>query len=216
MARKTNTTKKTTNKKAARNTATKKTTTTQKTSQGRASNTRTNNNRTSTADSSTRSTAWNQGSFENLFKDNPFQDTFFKAFPQNNGNFDFDQIKDQMAKLGLLQNYEDAAQASKENVDAAIRSSQVMAKAAEEMGKAIYSFTQSSMELSVQASQAALNVRTLQDLVDVQSEYARNSMDHMISGSSKISDMAVKVANEVMEPINQRMNEAVEKINKVA
>ena len=153
-----------------------------------------------------------------MFKDaNFFKDAnIFSSLSQNSGNFDFDQIKEQMTKLGMMKNYEDATKISKENVDAAIRSSQVMAKAAEELGKAIYSFTQSSVELSVQASQAALNVRTLQDLVDVQSEYARTSMDHMISGTSKLSDLAVKVANEVMEPINQRMNEAMEKINNAA
>jgi hypothetical protein len=35
-----------------------------------------------------------------------------------------------------------------------------------------------------------------------------------VAGTSKISDMAVKVANEAMEPISQRVNEAVEKVTK--
>lgn len=140
----------------------------------------------------------------------------FKNFPQAPAGFNFDQVKEQMDRIGLLRGYGDAAQVNKDNVEAAIRSSQVIAKAAEELGKAIYGFTQSSMELGVQAGQAALNVKTLKDLVDVQSEYARNSMDHLISGTSKISDMAVKIANEVMEPISQRVNEAVEKIGRAA
>lgn len=196
-------------KKAAKNTATKNKATQQKKG-AKKSNTRTSSSSTNSA----KSNAWNTNSFDTLFKDTLFKDNFFKSFPQASPGID--QLKEQMGKLGVLKGYEDAAQVSKENVDAAIRSSQVLAKAAEELGKAIYSFTQSSVELGVQASQAALNVRTLQDLVDVQSEYARNSMDHMIAGTSKISDMAVKVANEVMEPINQRMNEAIDKLNKAA
>jgi len=143
-------------------------------------------------------------------------ESLFNAFPQAPAGFGFDEAKEQLCKLGLLKGCEDAAQVGKENVEAAIKSGQILAKAAEEMGKAIYGFTQASVEMGVQASKAMMGVKTLKDLMDVQSEYAKNSLDHLISGTSKISDMAVKVANEAMEPISQRVNEAIEKIGKAA
>ncbi len=166
--------------------------------------------RSSSNQSTSRNPLWNTSAIEETYK------KMYQNFPQNASNISVNSIQDKVAQLTSPQNFAQASQFNKENMDAALRSTQVLAKATEELGKAIYSFTQSSMELSVQASQAALNIRTLQDLVDVQSEYARNSMDHLISGTSKISDMAVKVANEVMEPFNQRINDSIEKVSKAA
>ena len=129
---------------------------------------------------------------------------------------DMGAAKEQMEKSGtqLFHGYEDMAQLNKENMEAAVKSSQILAKAAEQMGKAIAGFTQSSLELSAQAGQAMLGAKTLRDFVELQSEYAKNSFDHVVAGTAKISDMAVKVANEAIEPISQRVNEAVEKVSK--
>lgn len=124
--------------------------------------------------------------------------------------------KEQFEKIGVqfYGGYEDVTQISKDNVDALVRSSQILAKSAEQISRAIAGFAQSSLEMSAQAGQAVLGVKTISDLIELQSEYARNSMDHFIAGTSKITDISVKVANEAIEPINQRVNEAVEKISK--
>ena len=52
------------------------------------------------------------------------------------------------------------------------------------------------------------------EIVDLQSEYAKTSFDNIVSEGTKISEMTVKVANEALEPINARMNAAVEKMSK--
>lgn len=143
----------------------------------------------------------------------------FKPFQQVGAQFGLDKFKDQFEKLApgkLYVKYEEVNQLGKENVEAFVKSSQILAKAAEEMGKAISTFAQSSMELNQQAGQALLGVKSVQDLVEVQAELARSSMDHMIAGASKISDMAVKVANEAFEPIQHRVSQAIEKATKVA
>lgn len=129
-----------------------------------------------------------------------------------------DEIKARLEKFGpgMFKGLEDASQAGKDNVEAIVKSSQILAKAAEELNKAISTFAQSSMELNVQAGQALLGVKSLQDLVEVQQELARSSFDHFVTGSSKISDMAMKVANEALEPIQSRVSVTMEKLGKAA
>lgn len=129
-----------------------------------------------------------------------------------------EEIKAQLEKFGpgMFKGYEDAAQTGKDNVEALVKASQIIAKAAEELNKAISTFAQSSLEMNVQAGQALLGVKSLQDLVEVQQELARSSFDHFVAGSSKISDMAMKVTNEAFEPIQSRVNLTIEKISKVA
>jgi hypothetical protein len=53
-------------------------------------------------------------------------------------------------------------------------------------------------------------------VVDVQSDYARTSFDSLVNEGSKLSELGVKVANEALEPIQSRINVAVEKILKPA
>ena len=100
--------------------------------------------------------------------------TMFKSVPKPEQMFDIEQIKTQMEKFGpsVFKGYEDIASLGKDNVEAAVKSSQ--------------------------------------------SEFAKNSFDHVVAGTSKISDMAIKVANEAAEPISQRVNVAIEKITKAA
>lgn len=130
----------------------------------------------------------------------------------------FEEIKAQLEKFGpgLFKGFEDVSQSGKDNVEAVVKSSQIFAKAAEELNKAISTLAQSSIELNMQAGQALLGAKSLQDLVEVQQELARSSFDHFIAGSSKISDMAMKVTNEALEPIQSRINHTVEKLAKKA
>lgn len=142
----------------------------------------------------------------------------FKSMPKPEQMFDVEQIKAQMEKFGpsMFKGYEDIAAMGKENVEAAVKSSQILAKAAEEMSKAIVNFTQASLEMGMQAGQSILAVKTMQDLVEAQSEFAKSSFDHVVAGTSQISDMAMKVTNEAIEPISARVNETIEKITKAA
>lgn len=144
--------------------------------------------------------------------------TMFKSIPKPEQFFDLSQVKAQMEKFGpsAFKGYEDISSIGKENVEAAVKSSQILAKAAEEMSKAIVNFTQASLEMGMQAGQSMLAVKTMQDLVEAQNEFAKNTFDHVVAGTSKISDMAMKVTNEAIEPISQRLNETIEKITKAA
>lgn len=128
------------------------------------------------------------------------------------------QVQEQMEKYGfnMFKGYEGFAQSGKEGVEAAVKSTQLWAKGAEEVGKAISSLTQASFEAGVQASQALLGVKTIKDVMEIQSEYAKNSFDQLITNTSKISDMAMKAANEAMEPISKHINETIEKAGKAA
>jgi phasin family protein len=116
----------------------------------------------------------------------------------------------------LFKGSEDWAQAGKDNVEALVKSSQLLAKSAEQITKAVTDFAQSSMEMTTKAGQTLMSVKSLQDLAEIQSELAKSSMEHFIAGASKLSDMTMKSANEALEPISARINATVEKISKAA
>jgi phasin family protein len=70
------------------------------------------------------------------------------------------------------------------------------------------------METSAQAAKALMGAKTLREAVDLQTDLAKSNFDKFIAESTKLSEMSVKVANEAFEPINARVNVAVEKLLK--
>ena len=120
------------------------------------------------------------------------------------------------ASKTLFRNYEEFSELSKENIDAFVKSGTIVAKGFEEASKAWMEFTRRSFETSVETAKAVMGAKDLREVVDAQSDYARTSFDSLVNEGSKLSELGVKVANEALEPIQSRINVAVEKILKPA
>ncbi|MBI3503897.1 MAG: phasin family protein [Proteobacteria bacterium] len=111
---------------------------------------------------------------------------------------------------------EDMTKFSKENLDAVVSASTVYAKGFETFGKAWYAFSQETVEASAAVAKQLLGVKTLKEAVDLQTDFAKTTFDKFVAESTKLSEMSIKVANEALEPINARVNVAVEKLLKPA
>lgn len=95
-------------------------------------------------------------------------------------------------------------------IDAVMSASTIMAKGAEDLGKVWFAFVQNSADQSVATAKAVAAAKTVQEVVDLQSMFAKNSIEGFLAESSKISDLSLKVANEAFAPLNAKVNEAVE------
>ncbi|PWC84040.1 hypothetical protein TSH100_19490 [Azospirillum sp. TSH100] len=118
------------------------------------------------------------------------------------------------ASAQVLKNYDELTVLTKENVDALVKSGTVVAKGAEEAGKQVAAFTQSSLEKGVSNAKALLAVKTIQELVELQNAYAKASIDALVSESTKLQELTVKIANEALAPLNARVNATVEVLAK--
>lgn len=118
------------------------------------------------------------------------------------------------ASASAFKTYEDLSKFSKENLDAVVAASTIFAKGFEAVGKEWMTFTQDTMEANAQAAKALLAAKTLREVVDLQTDFAKNSFDKLVAESTKLSEISVKVANEAAEPISARVNVAIEKLMK--
>ncbi|MDR3517824.1 MAG: phasin family protein [Azospirillaceae bacterium] len=139
------------------------------------------------------------------------QETVHKQYEQA-----LSTTKEQAEKTSqhLLRGYEELTSFSKANVDALVASSGVLVKGFEDIGKAVAAFTRSSVEANVANSKALLTAKSLKELVELNHTFARTSFDALMSETTKLSELSIKVANESLAPINARVNAAVEKIAK--
>lgn len=126
--------------------------------------------------------------------------------------------KDQMDKLSsnFFKSYEDATALGRGSFEAAVKSSTVMAKGFEEVSRALMALAQSNMEAAVATAKAAFGATTLRQVVDLHTDYAKTSFDKMVTESNKLSELSFKVANEALEPIQTHVNQAVDRLVKVA
>ncbi len=108
---------------------------------------------------------------------------------------------------------EDFAQITKQNSDACMRSLQCLTAGATQISQALAQYSQNLMQMSVAACQAASSARTLKDVAELQSDYAKTSMDALVENGTRITEMALKIANDASAPISQRANETMQQFS---
>lgn len=124
--------------------------------------------------------------------------------------------KEQVEKASdvALRGYDELAALNKDNMDAFVKAANIMSKGVEDMGKAYWAFAQSSVETGVEASKAMMGARTINDVVEIQTDLMRNSVDNALAEGTKLTEMAVKVTNDSVAPLQQRYAATVEKAAK--
>lgn len=124
--------------------------------------------------------------------------------------------KEQVEKASaqVMKGYDEVSALAKDNVDALIEAGTIAAKGAEDIGKEVVSFAQASFDKSVAAGKAILSAKTLLEVVDLQNDYAKSSFDALLTGATKIQELAVKATNAAFAPIGARVNAAVDKLSK--
>ncbi|MSP90171.1 MAG: phasin family protein, partial [Alphaproteobacteria bacterium] len=101
---------------------------------------------------------------------------------------------------------------SKDNVDAMVKAGSIAAKGYETLNTAWMQFAQAQVDQTVGHVKALMQVKSLKDAVDLQNSFAKARFDAMVAESTKFSDLSVKTANEAIQPIQARINTAVEKM----
>lgn len=124
--------------------------------------------------------------------------------------------QEQLEKAATVafESYDELTTLGKSNVDAMVKATTVLAKGFETLGKEVASYGQASIEKSVANAQALFGVKTLRELVELQSEFAKQAFDAWVEQGTKLGEFSVKVANEAFEPIQEQVGVAVEKILK--
>jgi phasin family protein len=102
----------------------------------------------------------------------------------------------------------------KDNMEAVVAFSTTYAKGIEAINAELMAFAKKSIEDSVTATKALMGAKTVKELVDLQSDFAKTSFDELMSKGSKLGEMYAKVAQQAFEPINARVTETMGKFGK--
>jgi phasin family protein len=116
----------------------------------------------------------------------------------------------------MFKSYDEASTMNKANVDAVVQASSNAAKGVENLNREMMGFAQQRIEANVDLAKRMMSAKTLREFFDAQSDFARQNFDTFVAESAKMTELAVKVSNEAMEPIQTQTNKTVEKVMKSA
>jgi phasin family protein len=120
------------------------------------------------------------------------------------------------ASNAMFRGYGDFAEMNKQGVEAFMVAGNIWAKGYEDLGKAYFSFAQDSAERGAEVAKSMMKAKTLQDVIDVQTDFAKNRFDHVVAESTKMSELSVKVATETIQPLQKQFDSAVSTLVKPA
>ncbi len=125
------------------------------------------------------------------------------------------KVQVEKANKAAVKGYDEFAAMQKDGMDALIKASAIWAKSAEDLGKAYLALAQETAEANSEAAMALLSAKSFKEAVELQSEIARKSFDKSLSESVKLSEMSLKAANDMFQPIQQQFTAAIERAGKI-
>ena len=106
--------------------------------------------------------------------------------------------------------FEKLADAGRGNMEAFVAATSIAAQGFGDVNQAWFAFAKRAFERNGVAAEAIFAVKNSADAAELQADWARSAFDNYVSESSKITEMAVKTANDAIAPIRARVDGVVE------
>ena len=100
--------------------------------------------------------------------------------------------------------YDSFASFNKETMEALIQSASATSKGLEAINAEALAFSKQQIEDSVAAAKAAMTSKSVQELVEIQSDFAKSAFESFVGQATKLGEMFTALAKETAEPINGR------------
>ncbi len=116
----------------------------------------------------------------------------------------------------LFKNYGQISGLQKDNAEAVMQSSTILLKGFETVSKEMVALAQASLEANMNAAKQFMGVKTVKEAMDLQSELTKTHMDKVMADGTKVAEMSMAVANEAFQPLQTRVNSAIETFTKAS
>jgi phasin family protein len=99
----------------------------------------------------------------------------------------------------------------KQNLEAVVASAAAAQKGAEALSAQSVAFSKKSWEDGVAAAQSMAQARSVQELLELQTSWAKSSIEAYLSEVTKATDVLTASVKDSFKPINERVTASVEK-----
>ncbi len=111
-----------------------------------------------------------------------------------------------------MKSIEEMTDLARGNVEAMLASARLAAAGFETLSAHISEVSRKSFESTSAAARAMTSAKTPAEMFQLQSDFAKTQFDQAVAEFSKMTEMMVKLSGEVMEPVQNRMAVATDKM----
>lgn len=124
------------------------------------------------------------------------------------------QIKMKEGVEKAMKKAEEVLSFSQGNMEAIVKASQIYATGMQDITKHFAASSKASIEESVAFTKSLMGVKSVKEAVDLQTGFAKSSIEKAVSESNKLTDATVKLAEQAVAPLTARISLAVETFGK--
>ena len=100
----------------------------------------------------------------------------------------------------------------KKNIEAAVESVTAATRGAEALSAQALAYSKKSWEDGVSAAQALTSAKSIQEVIELQSAFAKSAMEAYLSEVTKMTDVMSASVKDSFKPINERATAIVERV----
>lgn len=115
---------------------------------------------------------------------------------------------------GFFKAAEEAAEFGRGNLEAFTKATQTLTVGFQDLGKQYLAVSQALTDHAMESAKALAAVKSLKEAADIQSAFAKASMERTMSEATKLQEAAYRLAEQASAPLAARMTLAVEKMGK--
>jgi len=104
---------------------------------------------------------------------------------------------------------------SKQNLEAVVASVTAATKGAEAIGAQTMAFSKSAFETQVNAARSLAGAKSLQEVVELQTAFAKSALETYMAEVGKMSETVSASMKDSVKPLNERVTAVVEKLQAV-
>ena len=108
----------------------------------------------------------------------------------------------------MVKNLEDLQQVGKENVDIALKSMGVLSKGSQAIAVEITDYSKKAFEDGTAALEKLFGVKSFENAIEVQTEYAKTAYEGFVAKASKIGELYADLAKVTYKPFETLMAKA--------
>ena len=108
--------------------------------------------------------------------------------------------------------FADAGDLSKKNLEAVVAAATAAAKGAEALGAQAFAFSKAQVEHQTAAVQSLASARTMQDVIELQTAYAKTAAERATAEAAKATETLTSAVQDAFRPLTERLAASFEKL----
>lgn len=132
-----------------------------------------------------------------------------KAAPKVAPKAIVEQPKAQMPAARGVKGDDRLARFGKDGLQAYVRTGSIMVKGFEDFSREIAVYAQAALEVNVAAAKAMAQAGSFDEMLDLQTKAAHESIDIMLAEGAKLTELSLDLANKSMEPLQDQVDKTV-------